>query len=377
MSFRQFWAITVKEIRYILRDKSTLFTVLISPALTLFIMAYAMTVDIKNVPITILDYDRSAISTEFIQKLLAGDDLILYNQASSMQEVEDLLQNGKVKAAIILDPSFGEDIQLLNGLPIQILIDGTEPQSGGFALNHIAKRTEDYISDLLQTQFSEYQITEEMLNPIDLRVRTWFNPSLKPRVDMIPGLISLVLGFPALSVALTLAHEHEHGTMEQLMTTPIGRFELLLGKIVPYIFIGMINSIAIPIIAILWFKIPFNGSFIVFFLLSIIFLFSVMSMGIVIGVFFKTQASGLAISFLLIFFPGFFLTGIFFPIISMPDIVRLESMMLPGTHYAIITRGVFLTGVGFSELWPFALMLFGLGVAFIGIASLFFRKKLG
>jgi ABC-2 type transport system permease protein len=194
---------------------------------------------------------------------------------------------------------------------------------------------------------------------------------------MIPGLISLVLGFPALSVALTLAHEHEHGTMEQLMTTPIGRVELLLGKIVPYILIGLINSIFIPIMAILWFKIPFNGSFFVFFVLSIFFLFSVMSMGIVIGVFFKTQASGLAISFLLIFFPGFFLTGIFFPIISMPDVVRLESMILPGTHYAIITRGVFLTGVGFAELWPFALMLFGLGTAFIGIAALFFRKKLG
>jgi ABC-2 type transport system permease protein len=377
MSFRQFWAVTVKEIRFIFRDKSTLFSVLITPTLVLFIMAYSMTVDISNVPITILDYDRSSISTEFIQKILAGEDLILYTQASSMQEVEDLLQSGKVKAAIILDPSFGEDVQSLKALPIQILIDGTEPQSGGFALDHIAKKAEKYIKDLLLTQYSEYQLTEEALTPIDLRVRTWFNPSLKPRVDMIPGLISLVLGFPALSVALTLAHEHEHGTMEQLMTTPIGRVELLLGKIVPYILIGLINSIFIPIMAILWFKIPFNGSFFVFFILSIFFLFSVMSMGIVIGVFFKTQASGLAISFLLIFFPGFFLTGIFFPIISMPDVVRLESMILPGTHYAIITRGVFLTGVGFAELWPFALMLFGLGTAFIGIAALFFRKKLG
>jgi ABC-2 type transport system permease protein len=377
MSFRQFWAVTVKEIRFIFRDKSTLFSVLISPTLVLFIMAYSMTVDINNVPITILDYDRSSISTEFIQKILSGEDLILYNQASSMQEVEALLQSGKVKAAIILDPSFGEDVQSMKSLPIQILIDGTEPQSGGFALDHIAKKTEKYITDMLLTQYSEYNLTEEALHPIDLKVRTWFNPSLKPRVDMIPGLISLVLGFPALSVALTLAHEHEHGTMEQLMTTPIGRVELLLGKIVPYILIGLINSIFIPIMAILWFKIPFNGSFFVFFVLSIVFLFSVMSMGIVIGVFFKTQASGLAISFLLIFFPGFFLTGIFFPIISMPDVVRLESMMLPGTHYAIITRGVFLTGVGFAELWPFALMLFGLGAAFIGIASLFFRKKLG
>jgi ABC-2 type transport system permease protein len=206
MSFRQFWAVALKEIRFIFRDKSTLYSVLIAPTLTLFVMAYAMTVNIKNVPVTVLDYDRSSISSEFIQKILAGEDLVLYNQSSSMEEVEDLLQRGKVKAAIILDPSFGEDVQSLKGLPIQILIDGTEPESGGFALEHVAQKAEEYIKDLLLTQYSEYNLTEETLNPIDLRVRTWYNPSLKPRVDMIPGLISLVLGFPALSLRDSCTH---------------------------------------------------------------------------------------------------------------------------------------------------------------------------
>jgi ABC-2 type transport system permease protein len=185
------------------------------------------------------------------------------------------------------------------------------------------------------------------------------------------------LGFPALSVALTLAHEREHGTLEQLMATPISRAELLLGKMIPYILVGLINVIAIPILAILWFNIPFNGNPLIFFFLSAIFLFSILSMGLIIGVFMRTQAAALALSFLLIFFPGFFMTGIFFPIVAMPEIVRMEAMFMPGTHYATITRGVFLTGVGLNVLAPYALMMIVLGVVFTGIAALFFRKKLG
>jgi ABC-2 type transport system permease protein len=127
----------------------------------------------------------------------------------------------------------------------------------------------------------------------------------------------------------------------------------------------------------LLFRIPFNGNFIVFFLLSAVFLFAILGMGLVIGVFMKTQPAALALSFLLIFFPGFFMTGIFFPIASMPEVMRMEALALPGTHYAIITRGVFLTGVGLDVLWPYGVMLAGLGVIFLAIAGLFFRKRLG
>jgi ABC-2 type transport system permease protein len=187
----------------------------------------------------------------------------------------------------------------------------------------------------------------------------------------------MVLGFPALSVALTLAYEREHGTLEQLLATPISRAELLLGKIAPYIVVGLINVILIPLLSIAWFHISLNGSFPLFFGLSAIFMFSVLSMGMIVGVFMRTQAAALALSFLVIFFPGFFLTGIFFPLASMPEEVRMESLMLPGTHYAIITRGIFLPGVGMDVLWPYAVMMFVLGLGFTALAALFFRKKLG
>jgi ABC-2 type transport system permease protein len=376
LSLRRIWAVARKEIHHIFRDHTTLVLVLFTPTLLLLLMAYALTVDIKHVPLAILDYDRSPTSTRLIQEITAGQDLQIYAYSRSMDEVQSYLMHGQIKAALIISPGFASQMLSLKGMPMQVIIDGTEPESGYFAVDHIASRAEAFANQVLSSQMQATGLSAESLQPLDLRLRTWFNPSMKSRNDLIPGLISMVLGLPALSVALTLAHEREHGTLEQLMATPIGRAELMLGKMLPYILVGMANVILIPALAIAWFHIPFHGSFPLFFGLSLIFLFSVLSMGIVVGVFMRTQAAALALSFLVIFFPGFFLTGIFFPLASMPEEMRLEAMSLPGTHYAIITRGIFLPGVGLDVLWPYAAMMAFLGVAFTGLAALFFRKKL-
>jgi ABC-2 type transport system permease protein len=377
VSVRHLRAIIRKEINHIVRDRMTFILVMVTPVTLLFLMAYALTVDIEHVPIAVLDFDRSPLSRSFVQRITEGDDLDLYAQVGSLDEVEGLLMRGEIKAALVIDADFGRDLLSMSGMPLQIVIDGTEPESGGFAVDHIGGRAEEFVSEALASQIQVLGVSPDALQPIDLRVRALYNPSLKPRVDLVPGLISMVLGFPALSVALTLAHEREHGTLEQVMATPVGRVELLLGKIIPYVVVGLINVIVIPALAMVAFHIPFNGSLPVFFVLSAVFLFAILSMGMIIGVFIRTQPAALALSFLVIFFPGFFLTGIFFPVASMPEIMRMEALALPGTHYAIITRGVFLPGVGLGVLWPYGVMLIGLGIAFTAVGALFFRKKLG
>lgn len=377
MSVRHVWAVTRKEFQHILRDRSTLILVIFTPTFLLLLMSYALTVDIKHVPLAVLDYDRSATSRTFVEQISAGQDLDIYAYASSLDEIDAMLMRGQIKAALIIAPGFGRDLVALKGIPIQIIIDGTEPESGSFAVDQIAQRAEQYVDQALESRLSAEGVLTTSLQPLDLRISTWFNPDLKPRNALIPGLISMVLGVPALSVALTLAQEREHGTLEQLLATPIRREELLLGKIIPYIIVGLINVIVIPALAIAWFHISFNGNFALFFGLSALFMFAVLSMGMIVGVFMRTQAAALALSFLVVFFPGFFLTGIFFPLASMPEEARLEALALPGTHYAIITRGIFLPGVGLNVLWPYAVMLVVLGMAFTGIAALFFRKKLG
>ena len=389
VSLRRLWAVARKEINHIMRDQTTFILVLLTPVTMLFLMAYALTVDIQHVPVAVLDSDRSPTSRAFVQRMMEGDDLDLYAYADSLGEIEDMLMRGTIKAALVLAPGFERDLLTLRGMPLQIVIDGTEPESGGYAVDHIGGRAEAFISELLAChQNGPFQgvmvrhvqpsgVALGSVQAIDLRVRTLYNPSLKPRVDLVPGLISLVLGFPALSVALTLAQEREHGTLEQVMATPIRRAEILLGKMIPYIVVGLVNVIVIPATARVTFRIPFAGSFALFFLLSGVFLFAILSMGMIIGVFIHTQPAALALSFLVVFFPGFFLTGIFFPIAAMPEMMRMEALALPGTHYAVITRGVFLSGAGLDVLWPYGVMLLGLGLAFTAVSALFFKKKLG
>jgi ABC-2 type transport system permease protein len=360
-----------------MRDPITLGLVLLAPTLVLFLMGFAMTVNIQHVPIAVLDYDHSPTSRAFIQRMTAGDDLDLIAQVNEFEEIDALLLRGKIKAAIVVNPRFAEELLAMRSMPLLVIIDGTEPHSGTHALDQIAWRTEEFISQELTRNLEALGAPSGSLQMLDLRVRTWFNPGLKSKNDVVPGLISLVLGLPAMSVALTLAREREHGTLEQLIATPVGRSELILGKMLPYVLVGLVNVILIPAIAFLVFRIPFHGNYLLFFLLSAIFLFAILSMGTIIGVFIRTQAAALALSFLVIFFPAFFLTGIFFPIAALPEVMRMESLVLPGTHFAIITRGIFLPGVGLDVLWPYAVMLFGLGVAFSAVAALFFRKKLG
>jgi ABC-2 type transport system permease protein len=377
VSLRHLRAIVRKEINHIVRDRTTLILVMLTPTAMLFLMAYALTVDIEHVPIAVLDYDRAPTSRAFVRRVTEGDDLDLYAQVDSLDDVNRLLMRGEIKAALVVGAAFEHDLLSLRGMDLQIVIDGTEPKTGGFAVDHIGGQAETFVGELLADRLQTLGVSLDSLQPIDLRVRTLYNPDLKPRVDMVPGLISMVLGFPALSVALTLAHEREHGTLEQVLVTPAGRAEFLLGKMIPYAIVGLANVIVIPALARVTFHIPFNGSFALFFLLSAIFLFAILGMGMVVGVFMRTQPAALALSFLVIFFPGFFLTGIFFPIVAMPEAMRLEALGLPGTHYAIITRGVFLPGVGLDVLWPYVVMLIGLGFAFTAVAVLFFRKKLG
>lgn len=379
MSFRHLRAVIRKEINHILRDRATFILVMLTPLAMLFVFAYALTVDIKHVPVAILDYDHSLTSRTFIHRVTEGEDLDLYTYVETLGEVESLLTWGKIKAALVIGADFERDLLTLRGIPLQVIIDGTEPESGGFAVDQIGGRAEAFVSDQLASQIGGQAGQGEALSlqPIDLHVRALYNPALKPRVDMIPGLLSMMLGFPALSVALTLAHEREHGTLEQVLATPVGRAEFLLGKMIPYVIVGLANVVVMPAIARMTFHIPFNGSFPLFFLLSAVFLFAILGMGMLVGVFMPTQPAALALSFLVVFFPGFFMTGIFFPIASMPEMMRMEALSLPGTHYAAITRGVFLPGVGLDVLWPYGVMLIVLGIAFTTVAAFFFRKKLG
>jgi ABC-2 type transport system permease protein len=299
--------------------------------------------------------------------------------AGDYRDVERWLMTSEAKAAIVIPPGFESNLRSGHETSIQVLVEGTEPTTANTAMQHISGYTQQFslalVSDLAAQ--SGYSVDEAALMPVDLRVRTWYNPTLKAVIGFLPALIAMVMGMPAVSTTLALTREKEHGTLEQLIATPIRRSELLVGKLIPYIISGLFGVITCVIVAVYWFGSPFKGSFGLYLLLSTAFLLGSLAIALVMSVFVKSQQAAQLGAVLVFFFPGFFLSGIFYPLVSMQPLMKMEAFMVPTTHFVMISRGVFLKGQGLEALWPYALALLAMGVVFLALAILLFKKKLG
>jgi ABC-2 type transport system permease protein len=207
-------------------------------------------------------------------------------------------------------------------------------------------------------------------------MRTWYNPTLEMVIGFLPALIAVVMGMPAVTTTLALTREKEHGTLEQLIATPIRRSELLFGKLIPYVLSGLLGIVLCVMVAVFWFGSPFKGSLVLYLMFGIAFLLASLAIALVMSVFVKTQQAAQLGAMLVFFFPGFFLSGIFYPLVSMEPIMKMEAYMVPTTHFVMISRGVFLKGQGLEALWPFALALLVMSMVFMGLAILLFKKKL-
>ena len=377
MNVHRLAAVTWKEIRHIVRDPGTLLLTLFMPLLLFYQMAYAMTADIRHVPVAVIDLDQTPTSRALIQAVDAGDDLVLVGVYTEVDRAEDLLLREAARAVLILPHGFEAELLARQRVAMQILVDGTEPQSGGFAVRHILAYSEAFVRQRFAPMLHALGLKEADLQPLDLRVRIWYNPQGRNRLAMIPGLLAMALGVPGITVAMTLAREREHGTLEQLLVTPVGRAELLLGKILLHVLSGLVNVVLGTLAARYSFGVPFRGNFALFFGFSLLFFFALLSMNVFLGTLMRTQAAAIALSMIAVLFPVYFFSGVFFPIIALPEEVRMESMLLPLTHYTIIVRAQFLTAAGLDVLWPYALALLGMGIAFTLLAAWVFRKQLG
>jgi ABC-2 type transport system permease protein len=215
-----------------------------------------------------------------------------------------------------------------------------------------------------------------MLSPIDLRMRTWYNPTLEMVIGFLPALVAIVMGMPGVTTTLALTREKEHGTLEQLIATPLRRSELLFGKLIPYVISGLFGVALCVLVAVYWFGSPFKGSVLLYFILSVDFLLATLAIALVMSVFVKSQQAAQLGAMLIFFFPGFFLSGIFYPLVSMQPLMKMEAYMVPTTHFVAISRGIFLKGQGLQVLWPYALALLAMGLIFMAMAILLFKKKL-
>ncbi len=378
MNLLRTWAVIRKEARHIMRDRGTLILVAISPVLLLLIMAYTFTVDIKNVAVAVMDRDGTILSRRYLAGLGGTGDVLLKYVADDYDDLEHWLMTSEAKAAIVIPPGFGADLNAGREASLQVLVEGTEPLTANTALQHIGGYTQQFALEIVSEAAAKagLPVDEALLTPVDLRLRTWYNPTLKAVIGFLPALIAMVMAMPAVTTTMALTKEKEHGTMEQLIATPIRRTELLVGKLLPYMLSGTLAIVLCVIVAVYWFSSPFKGSFALYMVLAVVFLLASLAIALVLSVFVKTQQAAQLGAFLIFFFPGFFLSGIFYPLASMQPLMKMEAYMVPTTHFVMIGRGLMLKGQGIDALWPFALALLVMGLLFMGLAILLFKKKI-
>jgi ABC-2 type transport system permease protein len=378
MNFLRTWAVVRKEARHITRDRRAFFLVTISPVFLLLVMAYTFMVDIKHVAVAVMDRDATPLSRRYIAGLGGTGDIRVTYVGSSYGDLEHWLVTSQAKAALVIPPGFEADLQAGRQASIQVLVEGTEPTTANTAMQQIAGYTQQFALQIVRevTERAGMPMNEEALLPVDLRLRTLYNPTLETVIGFLPALIAMVMGMPAVTTTLALTREKEHGTLEQLIATPIRRSELLVGKLIPYLLSGLLAVVLCLSVAVYWFGSPFKGSLALFMLFSVDFLLASLAIALVLSVFVKSQQAAQLGAMLVFFFPGFFLSGIFYPLVSMQPIMKMEAYMVPTTHYVLISRGILLKGQGVGALWPYAVALSVMAVTFLGLAILLFKKKL-
>lgn len=376
MKLRRILSVMRKEWWHITRDRTSFLLLMITPVLTLVSMGYAFSIDIKNVGIGVLDQDKSALSRQYLAQLSSTDALILEEYPDSLEQVEALLMRGKTKAVVIIPHDFERNIRAGKTAEIQVVVDGTDPNTAGHAIRHISAHTENFTAEVISGQLQKRGIVLSAGSAIDLRTRAWYNPSFRYTVSMIPALVGIVLSVPAMAASLALAREREWGTLEGLIATPIGRSEIIIGKLVPYILAGLLSVPLCVATAVYMYDVAFKGNLWMYLALSALYLGSSISISMFISIFANSQQVAIIASMIIFFFSGFFMSGLLIPFSIMGPLIKMEALMFPTTHFVIISRGIFIKGISASNLTGYIAAMTIIGFVFLALSMLMFKKKL-
>ncbi len=368
-------ALVRKEFLQILRDPNTLALALLIPVVELFLLGYAATNDVRHVPLAVWDQDHGSAARSLLDAYLASDYFRLTHAVHSEDELQALIDAGTVRAALIIPPDYTNQIRTYGRAQVAFVIDGSDPTVATRALS-AAQLIGQHHATTIQTQRLRRAGVAIGQPPLEVRPRVWFNPDLKDTYFMIPGLIGLVLyALTPMLTAAAIVRERERGTIEQLIVTPLRPWELVVGKLMPYILIAFVDTLEGLLIGVLWFHIPIRSPLSTILLLSGLFLLS----GLGIGLWASAQARNQQEATLLVymsFLPAIFLSGYIFPLEAMPKFLQIVSYFIPLRYFLVIIRALLIKGVPVSALKPEIAALVFFGVALQMLAALRFRKRL-
>jgi ABC-2 type transport system permease protein len=366
--------IAIKELRQLRRDRLTFAMMVVVPIVQLLLFGYAINTDVRHIPTVLYDQDNSAESRLLAQRLVATGFYDLIASVQSYGEIEGALRAGTAKVALVVPNRYASDLKSNRPAQLQLVVDGSDPQTVASAVNTASSMITAQASELLLARMG---VTGKISPPVRIEAATWYNPELRTAVFIVPGLIGVILTMTMVMLtSMALARERERGTLEQLIVSPVKRVELIIGKIFPYVSIGYVQMTLILVFGSLIFGVPVIGSLGLLYGLSFVFIAASLAVGMFISTFASTQQQAMQMSFFFLL-PNILLSGFMFPFEAMPRPAQFLSQLLPLTHFLRIVRGIVLKGANFGDLSLELLWLSCILVGLITIASLRFRKKLG
>jgi ABC-2 type transport system permease protein len=373
---RRLVSIVRKEFIHIVRDRRTLALSFAMPIVLLLLLGFAANTDVRNVSMAVFDQDRSQASRELLDAFRAADYFRIDYDAGSEAEIEELIGRGDARAGIIIPAGYGSVLASGRTAQVAVVLDGSDPIVAQTALASAVLTGQAKATQIQLERLAERGQGAAVAPPVEVRSRVWYNPDLVSAYYMLPALIGIILLFQSVVLTSTaVVRERERGTIEQLIVTPIRSWELVVGKIAPYVVIAFINTIEVLVVGALLFRVPIVGSVPLLLALAALFLATNLGIGLLISTLAKTQQEAMvtAIFYLL---PNIFLSGFFFPLEAMPEPLQVLSHAFPLRYFLIIVRGTVLKGVGIEALWPevIALAIFALLVT--AGAARRFRKRL-
>jgi ABC-2 type transport system permease protein len=358
-----------------LRRNPRMFPVLfVAPVIQLGILGYAATTDVRNVPVVVADGDRTPASRELIGRFDASRYFTVIDVVSTTSGVDRDLMRGRAWLVVAIPPGYGRMTEAGRPVALQVLADGSDSNSTTVALA--------YATSLIAERAAEFAMARNpargaLVGSIDVRIRVWFNPELSSTHFMVPGVLALLLMvITTVLGAMSIVREKELGTLEQLNVTPLQRWELTVGKLLPFGIIGMIDVLLVMGVAVLWFEIPLRGSVPLLLGLSMIYLVCTLSLGLFVSTVSQTQQQAMMTAVFFFMMPMLYLSGFIFPIENMPAVIQPFTYLIPLRYYLVIVRGIFLKGVGLEAFWKDALMMTAWGVAVLSLATMRSRKTL-
>lgn len=366
----------IKELLQVKRDKKMLVIIFMAPILQLIFLGYAANMDVDIVHTTIYDQDKTETSRNYIERLVETGYFQIDYYAKSYEEITDLLENGQTLVAIVIPKDFEKKINRRETTPIQTLFEGSDASKASMALGYIQGVTTKFSQNLVMETKDKLGMKISLSGSLTPEVRVWYNPEMKSRIFMVPGILGLVLMISTISLmSMAIVREREIGTMEQLIVTPIKKYQLLLGKLIPFTMIGFVILIIVMIIMTQWFGIAVRGNVLYLLFAAFLFILSNLGIGLFISTVSKTQQQAMMASVFALMMPMIYLSGFAFPIENMPKIFQYITYAIPLRYFITIIRGVVLKGIGFSSLWLETLILFGMGVAIMVLSANRFSKK--